>query len=1672
METSVPRHLVRGLAFSSYNSNEILELSVKEITNPQTFDGLLHPTLGGLYDPKLGPSERDDKCQTCGLGQSACPGHMGHITLPLPTYNPIFFSVLYQLLKGTCFECRRLAIHSLKSSVLVQKFRLLEHGLLSSVGDVDEFTTHLISQYGSDAEETILKELNEMVFSRINNTTESNVLVKNIEACKNETRRAFLNEHFTVRGNCVHCKTKRMPLRKVQNAKIMLSTVTTVRTKKSSSKKVKEKTKKGEEEAKGEDDDDEDDDDDDDELVSGKQIYVTSADVRDHLRQVWQKDQQVLRCLYHFLSNSGSDYPTDAFFIEVVPVPPSKFRPISSLRDKKFENPQTMNLCNVLKGSALVRKILSMKAAEEDGKTQTEIEPTTITEVPGKTLNEKLQNALVKLQVMINCIVDGDSDKLAADKITGVKQILEKKEGLFRKNMMGKRVNFAARSVISPDPCISTCEIGIPEVFAKKLTFPQPVTPWNVHELRQAVINGPECYPGASLIEMPDGSKVILHKKEKVQREAIAKQLLTPSADPHQQNGCKVVHRHLKNGDVLLINRQPTLHRPSIQAHKARVLPGEKTLRLHYANCKAYNADFDGDEMNAHFPQTQLGRAEAYTIACTDYQYLVPKDGTPLAGLIQDHMVSGVSLTIRGRFFTRNAYCQLVYMALVDKRGPIKLLPPAMIKPYTLWSGKQVLSTLLLNIIPKHRQMLNLTGKSKIPEKSWIHHRVRQPSLDSMGESHVVIRGSQLLCGVLDKGHYGNTPYGLVHCCYELYGGEVAGTLLSCLGRLFMNFLQQHRSFSLGVEDILVTPKADQKRKKAIHKSGKCGSEVVTQALGLEEGQQEEEQLTEAMMDAQFDKNDRRLRELDLCMKGKTDNTQNAIVGACMPKGLEKLFPANNLQLMVQSGAKGSSVNCMQISGLLGQIELEGRRPPLMLSGKTLPSFLAYDPSPRAGGFVAGRFLTGIRPQEYFFHCMAGREGLIDTAVKTSRSGYLQRCLIKHLEGVMVNYDMTVRDSDGSVVQFYYGEDGLDVSKTGFLSPKQFPFLTDNAKKGDTREAIDKKVTKRMKKIKKWNKLNKKRGKRCSAFLEFSREYAENHDLDNKTLDKAGRSFGASATIESWQGLDESEKERYAKHDITGPDPVTGVFRPYQYKGVLPESFLQKIQEYSKNELVKLTSSMSEKDFLRLMIDKAESSYCQPGEAVGLLCAQSIGEPSTQMTLNTFHFAGRGEMNVTLGIPRLVEILMVASERIKTPSMEVPILAHCHDKARNLQMKFNKVVLSEVLEKVTVNEFLSISNVSKGQRSRIFKIRYQFLKPEFYKERLDVTPSSILKFMEKTYIRNLLTKIKKKISDFQAAKLVSSGHIRPHATPHARPDIEEEDDDLSDEGENDNTASDVKARQKKMEEQEYEEEEKEGNVEEEETVEMDDRDDNEEDEEEDKDREEDDLVTSVMDQETKEHRIQFVSLSSTNIADYKFDVKRELWCEFTLQFGLLNSKIDLTSLIEEHAKETVIHSVLGINRCLLKEVKGQQGPELTICTEGINILEMYLHTDILDLNRLYSNDIHAIANMYGIEAANKVIIKEIKNVFAAYGIEVDYRHLSLMADYMTFEGSYKAFNRRAIETCASCLQQMSFETTMSFVVKASMQGAYDSLKSPSSQIVTGKPVACGSGAFDLLHRLF
>ncbi|KAL9951314.1 hypothetical protein ACROYT_G043957 [Oculina patagonica] len=1160
--TAVPFHHLDGVKLSLYTPEETKKLSVKKLSNPETFDALLHPNFGGLYDPALGPTDKDDLCGTCAQNYIYCPGHFGHLELPLPVYHPLFFKELLKILRSSCFKCGDLLFSRTVKHVFVCQMKVLDYGLIAATEELQQiaFTALNGSESDDKAREILcIAALDKHVKKVLNDIdkkeTRQKSVAKNVTDYRHRIIKEFMQTHMAnKRRYCPGCKAPSRDVRSEYNSRVFLKAlsareankwVTTQAIQahlKKHSASVANDTENTHKDSNGTDTHAENGTSStresgdaartqtDDQLKKlMQQTFLTPLEVKKQIFQVWERYGDFLNILFGAYSSPTAKRrccSADMFFIEIFPVPPSRFRPVSFLGDKQFENPQTGNLIKIIKDCVLVRSCLQdlNKPATEDQNTQTEKKkkgfgknaPAT---VHGKTAAERLHNAWLKLQSDVNCYIDSDLDRISTAKFAGIRQILEKKEGLFRKHMMGKRVDYACRSVISPDPYLSVDEIGIPEVFALKLTYPQPVTHWNVKELRQAVINGPLQHPGATLVEHEDGKRTLLSKTDPNQRQAIAKRLLTPSTDIKTRvSPCKKVYRHLQNGDVLLLNRQPTLHRPSMMAHKARVLPGEKTIRLHYANCKSYNADFDGDEMNAHYPQNELARAEAYNLASTNFQYLVPKDGTPLSGLIQDHMVAGVRMTVRGCMFNRSDYQQLVFSALSFKNSKIKLLKPCIMKPCELWSGKQVVSTVLLNLIPNEAKLLSMQGRAKIAGKNWITGKPKSQFLglpllkgDDMSEAEVVIRQGQLLCGVLDKAHYGPTPFSLVHCCHELYGGTIAGDLLTALARVFTTFLQ-FQGFTLGVEDILVKEKADKKRRKFMKKGRVSGDEAAREALGLPDDC-DRSTLEQKLQEAHHHKDGSDMKQLDLSMKKKTDHYQDLIHKACIPLGLLKRFPDNNLQLMVQSGAKGSSVNCIQISCLLGQIELEGRRPPLMLSGRSLPSFLPYDTSPRAGGFVDGRFLTGIRPQEYFFHCMAGREGLVDTAVKTSRSGYLQRCLIKHLEGLLVNYDLTVRDSDSSIVQFYYGEDGLDVMKTSFLSEKQFPFMAGNYKaflqqlnpKALVPHLESEKAPKQEEKVNKWMRKNQQnQHKRTSPFLCFAADNSEETERGDQ------RGFGRS----------------------------------------------------------------------------------------------------------------------------------------------------------------------------------------------------------------------------------------------------------------------------------------------------------------------------------------------------------------------------------------------------------------------------------------------------------------------------------------------------------------------------------------------------------------------------------
>ncbi|XP_028815371.1 DNA-directed RNA polymerase I subunit RPA1 isoform X2 [Denticeps clupeoides] len=1700
----LPWRRLEGVSFGLYSSSEIRRLSVKAITNPQILDSVGNAAPSGLYDLALGPTDHKEACATCSQGFNNCPGHLGHVELPLPVFNPLFFDKLYLIVRGSCLSCHTLTCPRAAIQLLLHQLKLVDVGALKEVYEVENVLGQYLESNGKATGVEIQEVLEEFCAPFLKDKhgdRDRGSPVKHLCEKKSSLVSSFWKVHMSAR-KCPNCRAGRAFVRREHNSKLI------VMRDMAAPKGPIGLTKGHNDMAQVASSDD---------PLLGKRGYLTPSLAKEHIIQLWGKEGFFLNHLFSGLDtcSSDKDFKPDMFFLDILVVPPCRYRPINRLGDQMFTNGQTVNLQMVMKDSVIIQKLLALIAAEKakeiedtgaemdkEAEESNQKDQTFLFGIPGQTLTDKLYHVWTQLQSHVNIVFDSDMDKLMTEKYPGIRQLLEKKDGLFRKHMMGKRVDYAARSVICPDMYIGIHEIGIPMVFATKLTYPQPVTPWNVKELRQAVLNGPNVHPGASMVINEDGSRTILSSTNLTQREAIGKQLLTPSTGQHKMP-MKIVNRHIKNGDVLLLNRQPTLHRPSIQAHCARILPGEKVLRLHYANCKAYNADFDGDEMNAHFPQSELGRAEAYNLVSTDQQYLVPKDGKPLAGLIQDHMVSGTSMTIRDCFFTKDQYTELVYRGLTDKVGRVKLLPPAIFKPHQLWTGKQAVSTLLMNVIPENHVPINLTGKAKIPSKAWVKAWPRPVpgyQSDAMCDSQVVIRQGELLVGVLDKAHYGSSAYGLVHCCYELYGGETSGKLLSCLARLFTAYLQLYHGFTMGVEDILVKPGANKKRKKIIEESVKCGTKALQAAFGLSATAAESE-ARDRWQDAHLNPDQRDFNMVDLKFKEEVNQVNNNINKVCMPLGLHRPFPENNLQLMVQSGAKGSTVNTMQISCLLGQIELEGRRPPLMPSGKSLPCFQPYDSSPRSGGFVSGRFLTGIKPPEFFFHCMAGREGLVDTAVKTSRSGYLQRCVIKHLEGLVVQYDLTVRDSDGSVVQFLYGEDGLDIPKTQFLQPRQFPFIEDNYEVirkskclDEVLSKMDSSVTsKHFRAIKKWKAKRDNVSPREGAFLLFSQKKLPKMKAASQGAMESltnGREAVSQQLTERWLSLDEPNRLKYVKKSTRCPDPCLAVHRPDISFGSVSETFDSIVESYlTQSQDLNGDPRDIDTDRLRDLLQfKWQRSLCDPGEAVGLLAAQSIGEPSTQMTLNTFHFAGRGEMNVTLGIPRLREILMIASANIKTPMMSVPVrnTKKAMKRVKTLRKQLTRVCLSEVLHKVDVVETLQVEGRLR-QKTRMFKVTFHFLPPERYQQDKLLTPQKILHFMENRFFRMLIEAIKKlsvklaSINSVETRKATRRDEDQDGAEAGAagagQDDGEangEEDqkvvDDVADEGDAD--ASDAKMKERQQEEVDYESEE--GEEEEDEEVVIEERNDEQDPEEEDgKTPQPASLDTPKSEEPCQSEvqgdaRVNVVLGLSQNIEGYRYDPEHGLWCEVILALPVTKVHFDLTSLVVTQAQNAVIMETSGVTRCLLNEVTMKDGTkELVLNTEGINLPEMFKHGDILNLNRLYSNQIHAMAATYGIEVALRVIEKEIKDVFAVYGIEVDPRHLSLVADYMCFEGTYKPLNRYGIQSNSSPLQQMTFETSFKFLKEATMLGSHDKLNSPSACLVVGKVVKGGTGLFDL-----
>lgn len=1734
---------ISSVTFRPLPPSDVKALSVKQLTHPLLFDSLNRPAPGGLYDAALGPVGKSDLCATCHLGQMQCPGHFGHIQLPTPVYNPLFFREMYGLLKSTCLYCHNFKLVKAQVHRYWAKLTLLEAGQIEAAERLDDSVIapgihdakerkkakrkrgEEVASESEDENSDEPEEYGDRLASRIEafvnrsleEAKEAGDIGRKETVAARTAKRTMVDTFLKTalgRKRCDNCGANSASFRNDGYAKIFEQAMTDKQRALNEARGIERVDvmlrrriqKRADSNASPTEESDSDASDQDIDMAAasseseeedttlsqaalqngnsqtnaetshevqpakpttGRKAgsrYVPSAEVQSHLQLLFENEQKIMRHVYGGGSKGGIS-TADMFFFEVLLVPPTKFRPASILGDQVMENAQNELLVKILTTSTRIRDLNGDLAKAETAKI----------EASEKTrIFDNLVSGFVQLQHDVNSFLDSSKNPMMLPQgkqpPQGIRQVLEKKEGLFRKHMMGKRVNYAARSVISPDPNIDTNEIGVPPVFAKKLTYPEPVTPHNFQELRRAVIRGPSEWPGAVYVQNEDGKLTSLANLTEESRTAIANQLLTPQSSrygngdgkyvPPSNAVNKKVYRHLKNGDALIMNRQPTLHKNSMIVFRARVLPGEKTIRMHYANCNGFNADFDGDEMNMHFPQNEAARAEALLIADADDQYLVATSGSPLRGLIQDHVVSGVHMTKRDTFFTREEYQQLLYGSLRPEDdefgdGWLKTVPPAILRPRPMWTGKQIITTILKNITPANAKGLNLTSKTKVPAKYW------GPGSE---EGNVIFVDGELLCGILDKSQFGASAFGLVHSVHEIYGAPSAGRLLTIFGRLFTKYVQL-RGFSCRMDDLMLTPTGDKWRTDLLQNGSAFGLEAASEYVGLKDVKDKNvvrrelrTRLEEVLRD------DEKLAGLDATMKGKMNGLTSSIINKCIPEGLHRLFPQNNMQTMTVSGAKGSNVNVSQISCLLGQQELEGRRVPLMVSGKSLPSFKPFDTSAKSGGFIAGRFLTGIKPQEYYFHCMAGREGLIDTAVKTSRSGYLQRCLIKHLEGIKVHYDHTVRDADDSVFQFHYGEDSLDVTKQKHLT--QFKFS------------------------------------------------AQNYDsLLSKYQPQA--MFGN-------QFMNQSEAPGYVKKARRKPkkyDPALNHFAPSRYFGSVSERFDAAIEKYVDDNPDKLLRGKgqelseqsrlyqpSKAEFRALMQLRYLHSLVAPGESVGLLASQSVGEPSTQMTLNTFHFAGFGAANVTLGIPRLREIIMTASASIKTPTMTLRINDKVSETAAaDFCKSASKITLGQIIDNVIVREKLLRDGDDDDNRRKVYTIRLNFFGADEYSAEYNVTAAEVMHTLEGRFMATLSNAIQREMKGLHRKGKEADGGVpeigqasKAKEVVAGRGAANEEDGndaggDASDDDDGD--ASHTRRAQQSQQQSTYDDPD-----EEEEDI-M--RTDNPEQMDFDPDVDIDEQIAQASDEfdsdderlverrakrdaeqatatnkERRRIQLQKVRRLAPAARRFDFDTKNGAWCEVDIEHPADSKKLLMLSIVERVLKRTVIHEIRDITRCFALKPEAANDTTRSLATEGVNIRGIWEHVitnpitakgdTVIDLNKLYSNDIAAILRTYGVEAARQAIVKEIAGVFAVYGIDVDPRHLSLIAEYMTFEGSYRAFSRRGIESNTSPFAKMSFETTCHFLTEATLHQDSDDLSNPSARIVMGRPPAGGTGAFDVL----
>jgi DNA-directed RNA polymerase II subunit RPB1 len=1221
--------------------------------------------------------------------------------------------------------------------------------------------------------------------------------------------------------------------------------------------------------------------------------------------------------------------------LTVMPVPPPPVRPsVQADSSTRSEDDLTHAFNQILKISESLKKLIASGAASHQ-------------------INDFVQLLQFHVNTYLDNSVTGQARGVlrSGRPLKSIAQRLKTKEGRIRGNLMGKRVDFSARTVISGDANIGIDQLGVPWSIALNLTFPETVTPYNLDKLTKLVENGPHPPPGET------GAKYII--REDGQRLDL--RYLKKSSDRHLEYGYKV-ERHLENGDVVLFNRQPSLHKMSIMGHRVKIMP-YSTFRLNLAVTSPYNADFDGDEMNMHVPQTLETRAETIELMMVPKMIVSPQANKPVIGIVQDSLLGTRIMTKRDSFLTKELLMNvLMWIEHWDGEVPT----PAILKPKPLWTGKQVFSL----IIPPG---VNYERKS-----GW--HPDGDAKDISPGDTQVKVENGELITGTLCKKSLGSSSGGLVHVIWMDHGPNAARLFLNHVQTVVNYWMLQH-SFTVGIGDTV----ADENTMAEINS-------IISMAKREVKG------LIEAAQTGEMEP-----------QPGRTlVESFEAKVNACLNKARDKagknaqakISDSNNVKVMVSGGSKGSFINISQMTACVGQQNVEGKRIPFGFVNRTLPHFTKDDQGPESRGFVENSYLRGLTPQEFFFHAMGGREGLIDTAVKTSSTGYIQRRLIKAMEDIMLRYDGTIRNSMGDVIQFLYGEDGMDGTAIEGQKLKHLKFTT--------------------KQFEKWYKIDIERSHKGLTFLKA--------DILQDMLDSSNR-------LEVQRVLNEEYNQLWADVQIARKDIIPhgddSIYLPVHFGRLIenaikkfsiarteptdlaPTYVVRKIKELegkiivvpgkdplseeaqsnatilfkmhlrstfaSKQVCEKYRLSQQAFDYVVGEIEKKfHKAVAHPGENIGCIAAQSIGEPATQMTLNTFHYAGVSAKNVTLGVPRLTEIINIA-KNIKTPSLAIYLKGNaCNDReaAKAVQCALEYTTLHHVTKATEIHYDPNVKDTEIEEDQEF--VRAYFEMPD---EEIDETRLS------PWLLRIELNR------EMMVDKNLTMAEVAERITAEFS----------------------------------------------------------------------DDLTCIFSDDNADKLVLRIRILNEDAMKDDAYDADDDVFLK----------------RIESHMlQKLTLQGIPDIRKVALRDTKrtfpdpnGTNGynteNEWMLDTEGVNLMQVLYHPSV-DHVRTTSNHIVEIIEVLGIEAARNSLLHELKSVIEFDGSYVNYRHIAILCDVMTYRGHLMAITRHGINRQdTGPLMRCSFEETVDILLDAAAFGERDGLQGVSENIMLGQLAPVGTGSFGL-----